>query len=145
MFYLAWWKTINKLQTYVLFLIKECYCANASFDLWMYKGAHDVFTLVIIFWGFDLKPKHVTLSLFEATNTTRHALARNMIDFLNVYGLKNKIIMYVNNEGSHLNTLTSALKSVVICESLDLKENFQGTRFRHVFSKAFQYAKESAR
>ncbi len=39
-----------------------CY---ASFDLWMYKEAHDVFTLVIIFWGFDLKPKHVTLSLCE--------------------------------------------------------------------------------
>lgn len=127
MFYMAWWRTINKHQTYVLFLIKECYCANASFDLWMYKGAHYVFTLVIIFLGFDSRPKHVTLSLFEATNTTRHALARNLIDLLNVYGFKNKIIMYVKDEGSNLNTWTSALKFVVICEALDLKENFKGT------------------
>jgi hypothetical protein len=99
----------------------------------MYQGAHDVFTLVVIFLGFDLRPKHVTFSRFKATNATRHALARNMIDLLNVYGLKNKIIMYVNDEGSYLNTLTSALKYVVICEALDLKENFQRTRFRHVF------------
>lgn len=93
----------------------------------MYKGTHDVFTLVIIFLGFDLRPKHVTLSLFEATNTTRHALARNLIDLLNVYGLKNKIISYVKDEGSNLNTWTSAPKFVVICEALDLKESFQGT------------------
>jgi len=98
MLYLVWWKTINKHQTYVLFLIKECYCANANFDLWMYKGAHDVFTLDIIFLGFDSRPKHVTPSLFEATNTTKHALARNLTNLLNVYGLKNKIITYVKDE-----------------------------------------------
>jgi hypothetical protein len=145
MFYLTWWRVINKLHTYVLFLIKECYCANASFDLWMYKGAHDMFTLVIIFLGFDLRPKHVTLNLFETTNATRHALTRNLIDLLNVYGLKNKIIMHVKNKGSNLNTLISALIFFVICEALDWKENFQGTYFRHVFSKAFQYANVSAR
>lgn len=54
------------------------------------------------------------LNLFEAINFTRHALARNLIDLLHIYGLKNKIIMYVKNEGSNLNALTSALKFVVI-------------------------------
>lgn len=54
------------------------------------------------------------LSLFEAINFTRRALARNLIDLLHIYGLKNKIIMYVKNEGSNLNALTSALKFVVI-------------------------------
>ncbi len=56
----------------------------------------------------------MTLSLFEAINFTRHALARNLIDLLQIYGLKNTIIMYVKNEGSNLTTLTSALKFVVI-------------------------------
>ncbi len=55
----------------------------------------------------------------------RHALAINLIDLLDIYGLKNKILTYVKNEGSNLNTLTSALKFVVICEVLDLKESFQ--------------------
>jgi hypothetical protein len=47
--------------------------------------------------------------------------------------------MYVKNEGSNLNTLTTALKSIMKCEALDLKESFQGTYFEHVFSKYCQY------
>jgi hypothetical protein len=35
--------------------------------------------------------------------------------------------------------MISVLKSVVNCESLGLKENFQGTCFAHAFSKACQY------
>jgi hypothetical protein len=40
-----------------LLFFKECYFAIVNFDLWMSKGAHDVFTLVIYFWGFDWKSK----------------------------------------------------------------------------------------
>jgi hypothetical protein len=35
--------------------------------------------------------------------------------------------------------MTIVLKVVINCESLDLEENFQGTCFRHVFSKPCQY------
>jgi len=35
--------------------------------------------------------------------------------------------------------MTIALKLVVSCESLSLEENFQGTYFEHVFSKAYEY------
>jgi hypothetical protein len=35
-------------QKYVLPKLKQCYSAT-TFDLWMSKGAHDVFTLVINF------------------------------------------------------------------------------------------------
>jgi hypothetical protein len=47
--------------------------------------------------------------------------------------------MYVKNEGSNLNTLTSALKSIVKCEALLLKESFQGIYFEHVFFESCQY------
>jgi hypothetical protein len=40
-------------KTYVLHLLNDYSCATASFDLWISKGAHDVFVLVIIFFGFD--------------------------------------------------------------------------------------------
>jgi hypothetical protein len=63
-------------------------------------------------------------------------LARNFINLLYAYGLRNKIITYVKDEGSNLNTLIIALKSVVKCETLGLKESFQETCFGHVFSKA---------
>jgi hypothetical protein len=67
-------------------------------------------------------------------------LARNLIELLDAYGLKNKIISYVKDEGSNLNTLNNVLKSVVKCETLGLEKSFQGTYFGHVFSKACQYA-----
>ncbi len=77
-FDLAWWRTINKHQTYVVLLIKDYYCDNASFDFSMYKGAHDVFTLVIFFGGFDLRPKHVTFSLFEVINATKTCIGNKL-------------------------------------------------------------------
>jgi hypothetical protein len=40
-------------ETYVFPLLNDCSCATTSFDLWMSKGAHDVFVLVIIFLRFD--------------------------------------------------------------------------------------------
>jgi len=36
-------------QEYVLPTLKKCYFATTTFDLWMSKGAHDVFALVINF------------------------------------------------------------------------------------------------
>jgi len=127
-------------QTYVLPLLNDYSCAIASFDLWMSKGAHDVFILIIIFLRFDWKPKHVIFDLFEVAETIGQALAKNLINFLDAYGLRNKIIAYVKDEGSNLYILTNVLKFVVKCENLGLEENFQGTCFGDTFSKACQYA-----
>jgi len=84
----------------------------------MSKGTHDVFALVISFLGSDWKPKHVTFGLFEAIDITKQALARNVIDLLDIYGF-NKIITYVKDEGSTLNTLTITFKFIVKCEALN--------------------------
>jgi hypothetical protein len=40
-------------QLYVLPIIIECYTTTTSFDLWMSKGANDIFALVLNFLGFD--------------------------------------------------------------------------------------------
>jgi len=74
--------------------------------------------------GIWLETKHVTLGLFEVVETTRQALAKNPIKFLDAYGLRNKIITYVKDEGSNLYTLTNVLKFVVKCEILGLEESF---------------------
>jgi len=39
-------------QLYVLFALANYYFVT-SFDLWMSKGAYDIFSLVISFLGFD--------------------------------------------------------------------------------------------
>ncbi len=71
-----------------------------------------------------MKPKQVILSLFEDVETTRQALARNLIDILDAYGLRNKIITYVKDESLNLNTLINALKYVVKHDTSSLEESF---------------------
>jgi hypothetical protein len=36
--------------------------------------------------------------MFKASATTRQALAKNLIDLLDTYGLRKKIIAYVNSQ-----------------------------------------------
>jgi hypothetical protein len=36
-------------QLYVILALVECHFTRANFDLWMFKGAYDVFPLVIHF------------------------------------------------------------------------------------------------
>jgi hypothetical protein len=42
---------------------------KTSFDLWISKGSHDVFALVINLLGMDWELKHITIRLFEASET----------------------------------------------------------------------------
>jgi len=66
----------------------------------------------------------VTIGLFEATKTTRQALAKSLTKLLDKYGLRKKIIVYVKDERSNINVMIIALKFVVNCESLGIKESF---------------------
>ncbi len=85
-------------KPYVFPLLNDYCCATTSFNLWMSKGAHDVFALVIIILGSDYKLKQVTFDLFEIAKTTKQMLAKNLIDLLDAYGLKNKVITYLKDE-----------------------------------------------
>jgi hypothetical protein len=55
---------------YVLPKLVECYSTTTSFYLWMSKGTHHIFVLVINFLGVDWQPKHITIGLFKASETT---------------------------------------------------------------------------
>ncbi len=82
----------------------------------------------------------MTIGLFEAIEITGQALVMNIIELLDQYGLRKKIIARVKDERSNLNVMTTTLKSIVKCEILGLDESFHGTCFGHVLSKTFQYA-----
>jgi hypothetical protein len=111
----------------------------ACFDLWMSKGVDDIFALVINFFDENWQSKKVTIGRFEATETIGQTLARNLRNLLNSYGLNNKIIAFVKNEGENFNSMTTTLKIVVNCEGLGLKKSFNGTCFGHAISKTCQY------
>jgi hypothetical protein len=74
--------------------------------------------------------------LFEAIEIINQTLARSLTKLLDKYGLRKKIIAYVNDEGSNVNAMTIALKVVVNYESFGLEKNFQGTCFGHVLFKS---------
>ncbi len=118
------------IQVYVLPSLIRCYTTITSFDLWMNKGAHDVFTLVANFLGPNWQPKHIIARLFEATNISRNVLTQNLIDFLDKFG----------DGGYNTNAMTFVLKYVINCETLGLQESFNDTCFGHVYSKAYEYA-----
>ncbi len=77
--------------------------------------------------------------MFKATKTIGQTLVNNLKKLLDRYGLRNKIIVYVKDEGSNLKIMTIVLKFVVKCEVLGLDKSFQVSCFGHVFSKACQY------
>jgi hypothetical protein len=78
---------------------------------------------VINFLGNDWQPKYVTIGLFETKEIIRQALVQSLKKLFNIYNLKEKIISYVKDEGSNLNAMINALKSIVSCEFLSLEES----------------------
>jgi hypothetical protein len=84
-------------QLYVLTTLAKCHSTTISFDLCMLKVGHDIFALVIIFLGVYWQPKHIALGLFEPRNTSEKTLAKNLIELLDNYALKRKIIAYVKD------------------------------------------------
>jgi hypothetical protein len=111
-------------QQYVFLALEDCCFATTNFDLWMSKGACDVFALVINFLNSDLQPKHVTIGLFEVREITGQTLVKNQTKLWDKYGLKKRIIVDVKDEGSNLNAMIIALKIVINYESLGLEESF---------------------
>jgi hypothetical protein len=43
---------------------------TCTFDLWMSKGAHDIFVVIVNLISSDWEAKHVTIGLFELRNTS---------------------------------------------------------------------------
>ncbi len=48
-----------------------------SFNLGMFKGAHDVFALIVNFLRDNQMSKHITIGLFEASKTLGQTFARS--------------------------------------------------------------------
>jgi hypothetical protein len=60
--------------TYVHPALVDCILAICTFDLWMLKGAHDVF-VVVNFLSSKWEPKHITIELSEVFNTSGATMA----------------------------------------------------------------------
>jgi hypothetical protein len=54
--------------------------------------------------------------VFEAIQITKQTLVNNLTKFFDQYGLRDKIIAYVKDEGSNLNNMIIVLKFVMKCD-----------------------------
>jgi hypothetical protein len=81
-----------------------------------------------------------TMGLFEALNTIGATLATIMKPLLAKFQLMDKVITYVKDESSNLNTLVVTLFSIVTYAPLQLEDPLASFCYGHVMSKACQYA-----
>jgi hypothetical protein len=124
-----------------LLAIVQCATTTITFELRTSKIDFDTFALVINFIDDDWVPCHIIIGLFETPNTFGITTRVEQVKyFLIKYQFTIKIIVYVKDEGTNLNTLASTFISVVSCAPLQLATPFSGTYFGHVMSKTCQYA-----
>jgi hypothetical protein len=79
--------------TNVKLALLNCILATFTFDLWMSKGVHDIFTIVINFRSNDWETKHVTNGLFELTYTNGATMALKLQKFLDMFSLIEKLLL----------------------------------------------------
>jgi hypothetical protein len=72
----------------------------ATFDLWMNRGQHDTFVLVINLLFTYWKHRHVTIVLFNVNDIIKHGLARQLKTLLEKFCLASKILCYVKDEST---------------------------------------------
>jgi hypothetical protein len=61
--------------TYVCLALVDCILAICTFDLWMSKGVHDVFVIVVNFLSSKWEAEHIIIGLFEMSDTSGATMA----------------------------------------------------------------------
>lgn len=115
-----------------------------TFDLWMSRVGHDTWLLASsmfyekLWMSIMQKPmsSHVTMGVFELSNIAKVAMANQIRALLKSFGLLDKVIVYIKNEGSNLSTLIVTFTIVVFCFSLQLACPFKRSCFGHAMLKA---------
>ncbi len=85
--------------TYVLYGLEKCLLATCTFELW--KGAHDIFVVVINFLSNKWEAKRVTIGLFEVSDTNGATVVPKL-QLFHRFSFIHKIFAHVKDEGSNL-------------------------------------------
>ncbi len=121
--------------TYVHPTLVNYISPTCTFDLWMSKGAHDVFAIVVNFLSNKWEAKHVIIELFEVFDISGVIMAPRLQQLLDKFFRTQTTLAYVKDEGSNLQTCVNALNSIVLCVNLAMMEPFDGLCFGHALSK----------
>ncbi len=88
--------------TYVHPTLVNCILAIYTFDLWMSKGVHDVFVIVVNFLSSKWEAKHVIIKLFEVFNINGVNMVPRFQQLLDKFFFPQMILPYVNDENFNL-------------------------------------------
>jgi len=94
-----------------------------------------MFTMVVNFINSFWEPTHVIVGVFEMKNIIGASMGNHVKIILDSFGLLDKLIAYVKNESSNLNTLINALKLLALYFPFQLPTPFIGSCFGYVMSK----------
>jgi hypothetical protein len=89
-------------------LLLHCYCC-LYFSYATTSTLLALLPLLFLRCYLVLLTLQIPTSLFEPIDISGQTLTKNLTKLLDNYALKRKIIAYVNNEGSNLNTMTIAI------------------------------------
>jgi hypothetical protein len=84
-----------------------------------------VFTMVVKFFSTNWEPKHVIIRLFEPHDMSGATMAMKLKQIVNKFSITQKIMAYVKDEGSNLQTCATTFNSIVSCHHLDMVEHAQ--------------------
>ncbi len=101
------------MDTYLIHALFSCVITRVTFDLWMSQSGFDIFALVMNFINDAWVPKHVNNGIFEAPNIANVVLAEIVKPLLAKFQFTHKIVACVKDEGSNLNTLFTAISTIV--------------------------------
>jgi hypothetical protein len=133
------------MDNHVFLALIHCIICTTSFDLWMYHASYDIFAMVISFIDFTWQCVHIIVGLFETQNISGANIVEQVKSLLGSFGLLDKVIAYVKDEGNNLASFIIALTSIISCSTLKLVFPFIGSCFGHAMSKATQYAIDDTR
>ncbi len=129
-----WWKKSKKIMSSLASYIT---CIS-SFDLWMPRTRYNIFAIIVSFINTSWISTHMTIDIFKVHNIIG-ASHGNQVNTLDSFGLLDKVIAYIKDEGFNLSTLTSTLIFVVSCYFFQLTYPFVRSCFDHDVSKVAWY------
>ncbi len=114
--------------------LAKCLTTTCTFNLWMSKGAHNVFAMVMKFLSTNWKSKHINIGLFKAHEYKWYWHGCEVETNLWQIFTHTKNLAYVKTKGSNLQTCAKSLKLVVSYDDLGIVEPLDGFCYGHVLS-----------
>ncbi len=86
------------LIVYVQFALAKFLSTTCTFNLWMLKGAHDVFAMVVNFLSTNCEPKDVIIGLFKTHDMNGATMAMKFKKIFNKFWFTQKNVAYIKGD-----------------------------------------------